>query len=123
GKKITLRSELDENIPTIEIDVEQIEQVLLNLALNAFDALNTGGVVTFRTRQEDSGGAVVEVEDTGGGIPPEALERIFDPFFTTKEKGSGLGLSIAHKIMTQHDGKLIATNTKDGSLFRLIFDS
>lgn len=121
GKKITLRSELDENIPTIEIDVEQIEQVLLNLALNAFDAQETGGAVIFRTRQEDSG-AVVEVEDTGGGIPPEALERVFDPFFTTKEKGSGLGLSIAYKIVTQHEGKLVAMNTKDGALFRLIFD-
>jgi signal transduction histidine kinase len=122
AQKITLRSELDEDVPGIEIDVEQIEQVLLNLALNAFDAQETGGTVIFRTRQEDSG-VVVEVEDTGGGIPPEVFERLFDPFFTTKEKGSGLGLSIAHKIVTQHHGKLIAANTEGGSVFRVTFDS
>ncbi len=116
---IHLEYELSEEFPDVELDPEQIEQVLLNLALNAFGAIPKGGTVIFRTLQ-DAKDVIVEVEDTGGGIAPEALDRIFDPFFTTKDKGSGLGLSIAHKIATQHEGKLSAENTKQGALFRLV---
>lgn len=117
-QKIRLVSELDKDLPRVEIDLEQIEQVLLNLALNAIDAVGTEGTVIFRTLQDESN-VFVEVEDTGGGIAPDALERIFDPFFTTKEKGSGLGLSIAQKIVSQHGGKLVPQNTLNGTRFTL----
>jgi two-component system, NtrC family, sensor histidine kinase HydH len=117
---IKLECEFSNALPNVEIDVEQIKQVLLNLALNAFDAVGEGGKVIFRTLHDDAHG-IVEVEDTGGGIAPDALERIFDPFFTTKDKGSGLGLSIAHKIVTLHEGKLVVKNTERGALFRLAF--
>ncbi len=116
---IRLECDLPDHIPDVELDVEQIEQVLLNLALNAFDAIPNGGTVMFRTLHDDAS-VIVEVEDTGGGIATDALERIFDPFFTTKDKGSGLGLSIAYKIITQHEGKLFAENTEQGALFRLV---
>ncbi len=116
---IQLEHELSVDIPDVELDPEQIEQILLNLALNAFGAIGKGGTVIFRTLQ-DEGDVIVEVEDTGGGIAPDILDRIFDPFFTTKDKGSGLGLSIAHRIVTQHDGKLLARNAERGTIFSLI---
>lgn len=121
AQKINLESKFDEELPAVELDPEQIEQVILNLALNAFDAVPAGGTVFFRTSQNEKT-VTIEVEDTGGGIAPDAFERIFDPFFTTKEKGSGLGLSIAQKIANQHDGKLFAENTAAGARFRLIFN-
>ncbi|MFN2413047.1 MAG: sensor histidine kinase [Pyrinomonadaceae bacterium] len=117
---LKLECEFSDALPNVEIDVEQIEQVLLNLALNALDAVGEGGKVIFRTLHDDTQ-VIIEVEDTGGGVVPDALERIFDPFFTTKDKGSGLGLSIAHKIVSQHKGKLSVTNTGHGALFAVIF--
>lgn len=117
-KELRLKSELATHLPAIELDREQIEQVLINLAINAFDATPAGGTVVFRTYQRESE-IIVEVADTGGGIPHDALERVFDPFFTTKEKGTGLGLSIAHKIATQHGGELHAENTALGARFTL----
>ena len=118
-QKITIENELAVDLPVVELDREQMEQVLINLALNAFDALPEGGVVRFRTYENEST-VMIEVEDTGGGIPRDALERIFDPFFTTKDKGTGLGLSIANKIVADHGGKLMARNTTHGALFALI---
>jgi two-component system, NtrC family, sensor histidine kinase HydH len=118
---IAIKSELAADIPTIGLDREQIEQVLINLAINAFDAMPVGGTVIFRTSHNENE-TTIEVEDTGGGIPVDTLERIFDPFFTTKEKGTGLGLSIAHKIVSQHGGKLLAENTDRGALLRLIIN-
>jgi two-component system, NtrC family, sensor histidine kinase HydH len=118
-QKIIMASELASDLPTVDLDLEQIEQVLLNLAINAFDAVPAGGTVIFRTSQNEKT-ITIEIEDSGVGIPPDSLERIFDPFFTTKDKGTGLGLSIAHKIVAQHEGNLIAENTPRGALFRLI---
>jgi signal transduction histidine kinase len=85
----------------------KLQQVFLNLFLNARDAMPSGGWLTIVTR-EDAGGAVVEVADTGSGIPSEQLSRIYDPFFTTKEtgKGTGLGLSITYGIVQEHGGTI-----------------
>ncbi len=93
--------------------------MLLNLAINALQAMPGGGTLVFRTNQAKETVAI-EVEDTGGGIPTNIMGRIFDPFFTTKDKGSGLGLSVAHKIVAQHEGSLVAENTALGTVFRLI---
>ena len=83
----------------------QLQQVFLNLFLNARDAMPSGGWLTASTRIED-GQVVAEVADTGSGIPPEHLARIYDPFFTTKAigRGTGLGLSITYGIVHEHDG-------------------
>jgi two-component system NtrC family sensor kinase len=85
----------------------KLQQVFLNLFLNARDAMPRGGWLTIATRAGESG-AVIEVGDTGSGIPPEQLSRIYDPFFTTKElgKGTGLGLSITYGIVQEHGGTI-----------------
>jgi two-component system NtrC family sensor kinase len=85
----------------------KLQQVFLNLFLNARDAMPKGGWLTIVTRG-DRDGAVVEIADTGSGIPVEQLSRIYDPFFTTKEigKGTGLGLSITYGIVQEHGGSI-----------------
>lgn len=115
---ITIKHELATGLPALEIDREQIMQVLLNLLINSIEAMPDGGTITVRTQQERKG-VGIEIEDTGGGIAPDVIDYIFDPFFTTKDKGSGLGLSVAHKIVAQHNGKLIAENTDQGARFKL----
>jgi signal transduction histidine kinase len=121
ARSISLNRELVAGLPVVLIDPEQITQVLMNLAMNAIEAAPDGGVVVFRTR-EDEHLVILEVEDNGGGIAPEAVDRIFDPFFTTKNKGSGLGLSVAQKIVLLHGGKLTAKNTPKGAVFSLIIN-
>jgi len=108
---ILLKTELSERLPTVEGDSVQLQQVLLNLILNAADAL--GDVIdrprelTIVTRPQ-SGGVRVEVKDNGVGIEKEKLESIFQPFYTTKTNGMGLGLSISRSIIKNHGGQLIA---------------
>lgn len=115
---VTVKKEFAGDLPQVRLDIEQIEQVLLNLAINALQAMPDGGTLVFRTTHKKEA-ITIEVEDTGGGIPQGVIGRIFDPFFTTKDKGSGLGLSVAHKIVAQHEGTLVAENTARGSVFRL----
>jgi len=94
--------------PPIVLGVEhKLQQVFLNLFLNARDAMPRGGWLSVGTRLEGEQ-AIVEVADTGSGIPPEHLARIYDPFFTTKPigKGTGLGLSISYGIVQEHHGTL-----------------
>jgi PAS domain S-box-containing protein len=105
--RIQVRKELNPS-PLLVQGVEyKLQQVFLNLCLNARDAMPRGGWLTIATR-EDEAGAIVEVADTGSGIPPEQLSRIYDPFFTTKElgKGTGLGLSITYGIVQEHGGTI-----------------
>ena len=102
-------------------DRSMLEQVVVNLVLNARDALPRGGHVVLRTRREGAL-AVLEVEDDGVGMPPEIAARIFEPFFTTKAqgKGTGLGLSIAHSVAEQHGGTLTVRSAPQvGTTFRL----
>ncbi|MEE8408336.1 MAG: ATP-binding protein [Myxococcota bacterium] len=95
--------------PVIHGNAGQLQQVLLNLALNAMQATGHGGNVWFATRTLDDGRAEIEVRDDGPGIPEEIRDRIFEPFFTTKEgsKGTGLGLSVSYGIVEDHEGELI----------------
>jgi len=118
SKGILIEKELDHSIPKLSIDTEQIRQVLLNLAINALQAVSNGGRIAFITKTKNEL-CVVEVEDSGGGISQANLAKIFDPFFTTKEKGVGLGLSIAHKIINEHGGQLSASNRKGGTVLQV----
>jgi len=104
---IQVRKELAAAAPVVQGIEHKLQQVFLNLFLNARDAMPKGGWLTIVTR-EDKDGAVVEVADTGSGISPEQLSRIYDPFFTTKEigKGTGLGLSITYGIVQEHGGTI-----------------
>jgi len=102
------------DIPSITCSPSQVNQVLLNLVTNSAQAMDKPrGRIAVTTRAIDATAVVIEVEDNGRGIAPEALPRIFDPFYTTKEagKGTGLGLSIAYKIVTQHGGHIEARST------------
>jgi len=104
-------------VPSISVDPEQIRQVLLNLAINATQAMPTGGRITLRALR-DGESVRIEVEDEGVGIPTEDLERVFDPFFTTRSNGTGLGLSIAYQIVSQHGGHIAARkNPERGMTF------
>ena len=118
-----IHRELDENrivvqkelnpMPRVYCDGRQIRHVFYNLFLNALQAMPHGGVLAIRTelsKGSDPGWATAEIRDTGGGIPPELLHNIFNPFFTTKASGSGLGLSIVHKIVTRHYGNVEIDN-------------
>ncbi|MDQ3755320.1 MAG: ATP-binding protein, partial [Acidobacteriota bacterium] len=117
-QRVFVETEVVSDLPLVPVDAEQIKQLLLNLAINALQAMPHGGRLVLRTRL-DAERAVVEVEDTGGGVDPGLRARVFDPFFTTKEKGTGLGLSIAYKIALEHGGSLSIVDGKQGALFRL----
>lgn len=97
----------DPNLPRIVGDREKLEQVFLNITLNAFQAVAHQGRVTLTTRHVKTANMVeVNVIDNGPGIPEEYREQVFDPFFTTKDNGTGLGLSISHAIIKQHGGQI-----------------
>ena len=110
--KIKLRRELSETPVTVLGTEHQLQQVFLNLFLNARDAMPRGGWLSVTTRAQ-GGRAIAEVADTGSGIPPEQLSRIYDPFFTTKAigRGTGLGLAITYGIVREHDGEIHCDST------------
>ena len=109
---VRVRQEVAQGLPTLVADPEQLTQVLLNLAINAAQAMPEGGEILVSARREGSG-ILIEVRDQGVGVPESDLERIFDPFFTTKSDGTGLGLSIAHQIVTQHGGTMRPVRNPD----------
>jgi len=112
----------------IKVDAAQIQQVLINLVQNAADSIGGGGTITLRARRarQQLGNraaevAILEVCDTGKGIPPEVEKRLFDPFFTTKEKGTGLGLAIAARMVEMNGGTLqYQTRIDHGSTFGIV---
>lgn len=121
--RITIDLQLQDKLPPVMGDRNQIQQVFLNLALNACEAMPEAGTLTVKTVHE---GTTVRVDfsDTGCGIPEDHLTQIFDPFFTTKPvgKGTGLGLSVTYGIIQQHEGQLLVHSTvHEGSTFSVVF--
>jgi two-component system, NtrC family, sensor histidine kinase HydH len=117
--RLELRRHIQPGLPMLECDPEQLKQVLLNLVTNACQAMPQGGIVLLEAGPNETG-INIDVHDQGGGIDQENLERIFDPFFTTKESGTGLGLSVAHQIVSQHAGTLtIVRNSPQGVTVRV----
>ena len=111
-----------QGLPKLRIDIHQIQQVLINLMLNAIQAMEDGGTLSVRTFLEDGGGVGIEVRDTGIGIPRAHLKKIFDPFFTTKSEGTGLGLSISLKILENHGATVdVVSEAGKGSAFTIHF--
>ena len=107
-------------LPSVSIDPEQIRQVLLNLVINAVQAMPNAGKIRLRGIH-DGEFVRIEVEDEGVGIPADDVERIFDPFFTTRDNGTGLGLSIAYQIVNQHGGHIAARrNPERGMTFTVM---
>jgi two-component system NtrC family sensor kinase len=105
---VELRLEVPPELPRLSCDPAQLEQMVLALVMNGLEATPSGGQVVVSVRGEGDGGAVLRVEDTGAGIPPEIREHIFEPFFTTKEqgKGVGLGLAVVYGIVERHHGRI-----------------
>ncbi len=104
--RLEFKLQLDPTIPPIEGDAEQLKQVLLNLFINAVQAIPDQGTIEIKTWQESSSVVNVRVTDTGKGINPTDLGKVFDPFFTTKAAGTGLGLAVVHRIINSHYGQV-----------------
>jgi hypothetical protein len=112
---IQVKTDFDSGLASVHGNAGKLQQVFLNLFLNARDAMPGGGILEVKTWTEDSS-AKVEVADTGSGIAPEHLNRIYDPFFTTKaaRKGTGLGLSVTYGIIQEHGGSIEVSNRRSG---------
>ena len=120
---VKVRQDLSKSPVAVRGVESKLQQVFLNLFLNARDAMLTGGWLTVTSRS-GNGKAVVEVSDTGSGIPAENLSRIYDPFFSTKGvgQGTGLGLSVTYGVVQEHHGKIECESQLDqGTSFTLTF--
>jgi len=119
---IKTRLDLQDELPPVFIDEDKIREVLVNLITNAIHAMSAGDTVFVRTNlAEDKNHIIIEIEDTGKGIPPEFLAHIFDPFFSTKgTEGTGLGLSISYGIIRKHQGKInVKSKVGEGTTFTI----
>ena len=102
------------------LQVLKLQQVVLNLLLNAVDAIQEAGTITVKSLTERKESVQIVVADTGKGLDDQALEKIFQPFYTTKPKGTGLGLSICKRLVEQHHGMLrVAHNPAGGLIFTI----
>ena len=139
GNRVKFVSEYAEDLPLIFVDAQQIQQVLLNLMLNANDAMANGGALRLSARQVkakllavkgrktvfegdelDSVYVEIKISDTGEGISTDKLRTIFDPFFTTKTQGTGLGLSIVQRIIDEHEGEIrVVSSSGEGTTFTI----
>jgi signal transduction histidine kinase len=120
GKTVPFEKTIEPDLPPVECDPEQLEQVLLNLMINAIEASPEGEAVTLSAAAQD-GRIAIGVSDRGHGVAPAHVDRLFDPFFTTKEHGTGLGLPVAHQIVRQMGGSLVASpNAGPGMTFSVL---
>ena len=122
--RVSVRTQFADGVPLIECDRVQLQQVILNLIVNAIEAMSGSNHaprdLLVITEKAEPDGVLVAVRDSGPGLAPETLERLFDPFYTTKANGMGMGLSICHSIIEAHGGRLWATpNLPRGAVFQL----
>jgi two-component system sensor histidine kinase HydH len=120
-KNISIQTRNDTGIDAAWGDPDRINQILLNLYLNAIDSMQNGGELNVELSSEGDGEEIcIKVSDSGGGINPEHLSKVFDPYFTTKSTGTGLGLAIAHNIVEAMDGRIkVESDKKRGTTFTL----
>jgi nitrogen fixation/metabolism regulation signal transduction histidine kinase len=115
--------QLDENLPSVSADPEQLRRALRNLVLNALDAMPKGGTLTLRTQRLDGpveSKIAIEVCDTGEGLKPEECARLFTPYYTTKQHGTGLGLAIVQSVVSDHKGTItVRSEPGKGATFRI----
>ena len=122
--KITVRVDLSENLPMVHGDEHQIKQVMLNLLVNAMDAITGPGRIIITTFQSSQGAVCLSVEDSGCGVPPDHMDKLFEPFFTTKRsgKGIGIGLSTCMSIVKKHQGEItVKSEPGSGAVFTVKF--
>jgi signal transduction histidine kinase len=125
---ISVRTQLAETLPVIQGDRVQMQQVILNLLINAIEAMSGMSEVPrellISTRDTETDGVLVAVRDSGPGIAPESVDRLFESFYTTKPTGLGMGLSICRSIIEAHQGRLWASaNTPRGTVFQFTLPS
>jgi len=109
------------NVPLVNVDRDQISQAILNLILNAVQAMDGPGEISITTRRTEWGEAEILVRDTGPGIPEDTLPNIFEAFYTTRTKGTGLGLAVSQSILARHNGTLEVSSTgPEGTTFRFV---
>jgi signal transduction histidine kinase len=124
---ITIIEDLQEGLPAVKIDEQQFIQVIINIALNAIEAMPDGGTLTFSSQKVEtdvSAAVEITVGDTGAGIEASGLKNIFKPFYTTKDRGVGLGLAICQKIIKEHGGSIRARSQPGrGSVFYIRLDT
>nr|MDQ3043436.1 ATP-binding protein [Acidobacteriota bacterium] len=121
-QKLQLKKSFTENLPPVLADTDQLQQVFLNLFLNARDAMPTGGELFIKTFPKDSD-IQIEIADNGSGIDEKNIKQVFDPFFTTKPtgKGTGLGLAVCYGIITAHGGQIeVSENNARGTKFVIL---
>ena len=125
-KSYNVRVQIERNqiLPAIDVDPEQLKELLVNIIVNACEAMTEGGSIVIREEVEQNRfnvpQAIVRVRDNGPGIPDSIQKKIFQPFFTTKEEGTGLGLSIASRIIKDHNGQIeVESKRGDGAIFTI----
>ncbi len=112
--------DFDEHLPQITADPQQLRQVIVNLLLNAQEAMPKGGTVWVRSSHGHFHAVQIEISDMGNGIPQDTLDKVFQPFFTTKPKGTGLGLAISRQLIEQHNGTISVENgQRGGAIIRI----
>lgn len=121
SNNIALRSRCDGALPLVEIDPDRLTQVLLNLYLNAIQAIGSDGVLEVDVEATKEGAMRITVCDSGAGIPPDELGKIFNPYFTTKAAGTGLGLTMVQKVIEEHQGTIAVTSSQPtGTRFEIV---
>lgn len=119
NRHLHVEQKLSPSLPPVPLDAAQLKQVLVNLIKNAMQAMTKGGTLTLVTGA-GADGVWFSINDTGGGIPQEQINRIFEPFYTTKAKGTGLGLMIVQRIVRDHGGRIeLASRVDEGTQFRV----
>lgn len=119
---VALELALEEGLPPIELDPDQLRQALINLLKNGKEAMPSGGRLVLGARRSEDGGVTLFVADEGAGIPPDHLEHIFDPFYSTKLTGTGLGLALTQQIVHEHGASLqVTSNLGQGTEFSVRF--
>jgi signal transduction histidine kinase len=119
---VQLKIERQQSLPVVSADPEQLKEVIVNIIVNACEAMGRGGTITIQ-EQVVSGDSMppsarIKISDTGPGIPSNIIEKILQPFFTTKEQGTGLGLSIAARVIAEHNGRIdISSAAGHGATF------
>ncbi len=118
---VRLNLDLLEGLPAVDGDESQLGQAVLNMTVNAFQAMTSGGELSARTRMDAEGSQVrLSISDTGCGIPDEEIDRIFELYYTTRDEGTGLGLSIAQQIIYQHRGHIeVESEAGEGAVFKV----
>jgi PAS domain S-box-containing protein len=125
NQRVSVRTELGDGLPHVPANLVQLRQVMVNLIMNAVDAMspvtNRPRVLRLKTDVHESSRLLITVQDSGTGILPQDVDRIFDPFFTTKSHGMGMGLSICRSIVENHGGRLsVFPGKPDGSIFHVV---